>query len=234
MSIPRYRHVYELLRKQILNEEFSEGDLLPSENELCMQHGVTRPTIRHALDALVNDGLIIKHKGKGSIVRRSPNVVGILSITGITSALGKHNLQTDIIVKPHITGWPSSFPFHLSEAEIKAGCISMERVRRVTDKAIFYERTYLPASYFPRFSLRNMQNRSLFEVLRKAYQVEIKGGEQLIRAIPADEKTSEYFHVVPEHPVLYLERKFAINIPNIHIYSLLFCNTEEFALYGTF
>ena len=234
MSIPRYRRVYELLRKQILDESFAEGNLLPSENELCARHGVTRPTIRHALDALVNEGLIVKHKGKGSIVRRSPNVVGILSLSGITSAVGKHNLQTDIIVKPHVTKWQEPFPFRLSEIELKAGCLSMERLRRVSDKTIFYEKTCLPASYFPRFAQRNMHNRSLFEVLRKVYQVEIKGGEQLIRSIPANEQISSFFGVSQGHPVLYLERKFAINIPNVHIYSFLYCNTEEHALYGTF
>jgi len=234
VSTPYYRQVYELLRKQILDEVFAEGDLLPSENELCAKHGVTRPTIRHALDALVNDGLIVKHKGKGSIVRRNPNVVGILSILGITSALGKHNLQTEIIVKPHTTNWPEPFPFHLSDHEIRAGCICMERLRRITDKAIFYERTYLPASYFPRFTQRNMENRSLFEVLRKGYHVEIKGGEQLIRSIPADNQISEYFSVSQGHPVLYLERKFIITIPDVFIYSLLYCNTEEYALYGSF
>ena len=234
MSLPRYRHVYESLRKQILDEEFAEGDLLPSENELCALHGVTRPTIRHALDALVNDGLILKHKGKGSIVRRNPNVVGILSLSGITSAVGKHNLQTEIVVKPHIIGWPEQFPFRLAEIELKASCICMERLRKVADKAIFYERTYLPASYFPRFSQRNMENRSLFEVLRKVYHVEIKGGEQLIRSIPADELIGKYFVVPQGHPVLYLERKFIITIPHVHIYSFLYCNTEEHALYGTF
>ncbi len=234
MSLPHYRRVYELLRKQILDEKFAEGDLLPSENELCAQHGVTRPTIRHALDALVNDGLIVKRKGKGSIVRRRPNAVGILSISGTTTAVGRYNLQTEIIVKPHVTEWPHPFPFHLSDNELKAGCICMERLRRVIDKAVFYEQTYLPASHFPRFTLRNMQNRSLFDVLRKSYHVEIKGGEQLIRSIPADNKISEYFVVSQGHPVLYLERKFIINIPDVHIYSLLYCNTEEYALYGTF
>ncbi|MDR1170979.1 MAG: GntR family transcriptional regulator [Bacteroidales bacterium] len=234
-NIPYYKQIYELLRRQILDEEFTEGDLLPSENELCTRHGVTRPTIRHALDALVNDGLIVKHKGKGSIVRRNPNVVGILSLSGITSALGKHNLQTEIIARPlHMAHWPEPFPFHLSDAEIDAGCICMERLRKVTDKAIFYERTYLPASYFPRFTQRNMENRSLFEVLRKGYHVEIKAGEQLIRSIPADENISRYFKVLQGHPVLYLERKFVITFPDVYIYSLLYCNTEEFALYGTF
>ncbi|MDR1673675.1 MAG: GntR family transcriptional regulator [Bacteroidales bacterium] len=232
--LPHYKRIYELLRRQILDEKFAENDLLPSENELCAQYGVTRPTIRHALEELLNDGLIVKRKGKGSIVHRRTNAVGILSITGITSALGKHNVQTEIVGKLHITAWTHPFPFVLSDSEKEAKCIRIERLRKVETKVAFYEQTYLPARNFPRFSSRNMQNRSLFEVLRKAYHVEIKGGEQIIRSVPADKRLSEYFDIPEGHAVLYLERKFTLNIPDVFIYSLLYCNTDEFALYGTF
>ena len=87
-KIPQYRKLYELLRKHILSGIYEEGSLLPSENELCIAHGLTRPTVRHALDALVNDGLIIKKQGKGSIVRKPPQNIGILSIAGTASAIG--------------------------------------------------------------------------------------------------------------------------------------------------
>jgi GntR family transcriptional regulator/GntR family frlABCD operon transcriptional regulator len=232
--LPHYRRIYEILRRQILDEKFVENDLLPSENVLCAQYGVTRPTIRHALEELLNDGLIIKRKGKGSIVHRHANAVGILSITGITSAFGKHNVQTEIVDKLHIVAWPHPFPFVLSDVEKKSKCIRMERLRRVAEKVVFYEQTYLPANSFPRFSSRNMQNRSLFDVLRKGYHVEIKGGEQIIRSVPADKRLSEHFGIPEGYAVLYLERKFILNIPDVFIYSLLYCNTDEFALYGTF
>jgi GntR family transcriptional regulator/GntR family frlABCD operon transcriptional regulator len=110
----------------------------------------------------------------------------------------------------------------------------MERLRRVADKNVFYERTYLPKAYFPRFEQLNMENRSLFETLRREYHVEIKGGEQLIRSIPADRKISGFFNIAPGCAVLYLERKFIITFPDAHIYSFLYCNTDEYALYGTF
>lgn len=97
-SIPQYRKVYELLRKHILEGVYREGDILPSENELCRLHGITRPTVRHALSKLTNDGLIHKHQGKGSIVHRIPQDIGILSVSGTTSAIGgnclKHRLLT--------------------------------------------------------------------------------------------------------------------------------------------
>ena len=59
-NIPQYRKLYEILRKHIVNGIYNEGDLLPSENELCTIHDMARPTVRHALETLVKDGLIMK------------------------------------------------------------------------------------------------------------------------------------------------------------------------------
>ncbi len=89
VKIPHYRRLYELLRQYIIDGVYKEGDLLPSENELCKLHNLTRPTVRQALDALVRDGFIKKQQGKGSIVNPIPKGIGILSIEGTTSALGK-------------------------------------------------------------------------------------------------------------------------------------------------
>ncbi|HDR67870.1 MAG TPA: GntR family transcriptional regulator, partial [Bacteroidaceae bacterium] len=101
-DIPQYRKLYEQLRKLIEDGVYNKGDLLPSENELCAVHNLTRPTVRNAMDMLVNEGFITRHQGKGSIVQGKPKGIGILSLTGTTSAIGQENLTTRIIVKPYI------------------------------------------------------------------------------------------------------------------------------------
>lgn len=156
-KIPQYRRLYELLRKQIVDGLYKEGDLLPSENELCAVHNLTRPTVRHALDALVNDGFIRKHQGKGSIVHKLPKGIGILSIAGTTSALGVGNLKSDIIVKPRVRSWDAEFMFPLDRNERNAGCIYMERLRYFNARPIFYDINYLPNINLPRFTSRNLE-----------------------------------------------------------------------------
>ncbi len=98
--VPQYRRLYEILRKHIAEGIYKEGDLLPSENELCQIYGMTRPTVRQSLSTLASDGYIRKHQGKGSIVHLIPREIGILSVSGTTSAVGDRNLKTRIIVKP--------------------------------------------------------------------------------------------------------------------------------------
>jgi len=233
-GIPRYRIVYEDLRRQILEGVFKPGDLLPSENDLCRQYNLTRPTVRHALESLKNENLISKHHGKGSIVNKPTQGIGILSISGTTSAVGAFKLKTEILVKPHVAAWPLQFMFPLEEEEQKMGCIHMERLRYVDNKPVFYDINYLPNINLPRFCRLSFENKSLFDILRKKYHIEIKSGEQKIRAVPAGEKIAGYFGIAPEKSILHLERKMVTNRKGFCIYSSIYCNTEEYYLYGTF
>jgi len=118
---PQYRILYEKLRKLIEDGTYQRGDLLPSENELCAAHHLTRPTVRNALDMLVNDGFIVRHQGKGSIVQGQPKGIGILSLSGTTSAIGQENLHTQIIVKPNIRSWEQAFGFEITEKQKRHG-----------------------------------------------------------------------------------------------------------------
>ena len=82
-TIP-YKNLQEILKRQILSGVFKEGDLLPSEYDLTSIHKLHRSTVRKALDELVKDGYILKKKGKGSIVNKKSNSLGLLSIQGFS------------------------------------------------------------------------------------------------------------------------------------------------------
>jgi len=231
---PQYRRLYELLRGLIEEGTYESGNLLPSENELCATHHLTRPTVRKALDMLVNQGFIIRQQGKGSIVQGLPKGIGILSLTGTTSAIGQDILRTKIIVKPHIMGWERAFGFELSERDRSLGCIHMERLRLINDKPVFYDITMIPNLNLPRFTSRTFEDRSLFDILRKHYQIEIKGGEQKIQAITADERILKHFGVKKNHPILRVDRKLDTSRAGFSFFSQIYCNTESYSLIGRF
>ncbi len=233
-QLPQYRKLYELLRKHILSGIYEEGSLLPSENELCAAHNMTRPTVRHALDSLVKDGLILKKQGKGSIVRKPPQNIGILSISGTASAIGVRFLKTDILQKPIIKPWPENFPFELSELEQESACIYMERLRFVDDEPVFYDINHLPNIYLSRITNRSFENKSLFEILRKDYQIEIMGGEQKLKAIKPTVQIRQLLRIKPGQPVLYIERKLITNKENFNIYSTIYFNSEKHSIFGSF
>lgn len=233
-KIPQHKKIYEILRKHILSGVYEEGSLLPSENELCAVHNITRPTVRQALEALVKDGFILKKQGKGSIVRKPPQDIGILSISGTASAIGNQYLQTQILQKPQVKAWPEKFPFELSNVERESGCIYMERLRLVDEQAVFYDINHIPNINLPRFTGRSFENKSLFETLRTHYQIEIKGGEQKLKAIKADQFIAQLLNLPIGEPVLSIERKLITNREGFHIYSTIYFNSAKHSIFGTF
>ena len=195
---------------------------------------MTRPTVRQSLAVLANDGFIIKHQGKGSIVHLLPKEIGILSVSGTTSAVGDRNLKTRIIVKPVLIPWEKNFMFPLSDLEKESGCIYMERLRLLDGVPIFFDISYIANINLPRITSRQFENRSLFKILRDHYDIEIKGGEQRIKAIPASGRISSLLQLKKGEPVLHLERKMETNNPVLFLYSSIFCNTEKYSIFGRF
>jgi GntR family transcriptional regulator/GntR family frlABCD operon transcriptional regulator len=183
---------------------------------------------------LTNEGFIKKRQGLGSVVLNKPKGIGILSITGTTSAVGKENLTTRVTVKPMVMPWPEDFFFELSDIEAESGCIYFERLRMLNNVPFFYDITYLPNINLPRFTSRNLDNYSLFNLLRENYQVEVTGGEQNIKAILPNSEIQAYLEVAPTTPILNLQRKLETNRINFNIYSFLYCDTREHSLFGRF
>lgn len=233
-NIPQYRKIYELLRKHIISGIYEEGSLLPSENELCQLHGLTRPTVRQALDSLVKEGLIVKKQGKGSIVRKPPQNIGILSIEGTASVIGGKYLKTEILQKPVLTGWGNNFPFEITEAERESGCIYLERLRFVDEKPVFYDINHLPNINLPRLTSRSFENKSLFETLRIHYQIQVTGGEQRLKAMRCPDNIARLLKIKKDEPVLYLERKMNTNRDGFHIYSIIWFNSMHHSIFGRF
>ncbi len=232
--IPQHRKLYELLRSHIVEGHYPEGSLLLSENELCTIHEVTRPTVRQALSRLASEGYILKRQGKGSIVRSLPKGIGILSLQGTTSGVGKHNLETRQISKPMASRWPDGFPFDLQQIEMESGCIKLERSRIVDGSPVLYEISYIPNINIPRFGQKNFENKSLFDVMRSDYGIEVTGGQQKIMAQRANDTISLYLGCAIGAPVLKLDRRMDTNRPGFCFYSTIYCNTSDFYLEGTF
>jgi GntR family transcriptional regulator/GntR family frlABCD operon transcriptional regulator len=117
---------------------------------------------------------------------------------------------------------------------MELGAIFLERLRKLEGKPIFYDVNYLPNLNLPRFGTRKFENTSLFDILRQYYDIEVRGGEQKIRAIKADLTIAGYMGVEEGFPILHLERKLTTNKVGFHIYSSVYCNTDINAIYGSF
>ena len=233
-ELPQYKQIYENLRAQIADGVYVPGDLLPSEHKLSIVYGVARLTVRRALSQLVIDDFIIRHQGKGSVVKGTPKGIGILSLISTTSALSSPYLATHIVRKQELRSWNEAFSFPIEKEEEKAGCYYFERMRLLDEEPVFFDITMLPNKDLPRFQHVDLENKSLFDTLRTLYKIVVTGGVQQLFAIRADKRLQEYFKVSAGYPILQLNRKINTNRAGFHIYSQVYSVTQRYGLTGNF
>ncbi|MFT3983935.1 MAG: GntR family transcriptional regulator [Lachnospiraceae bacterium] len=73
---PKYIRLSNLLKEQIVSNIRKGNDTLPTEEKLCKKYGVSRQTVRHALEILIEEDLIERRQGSGTYIKdSSPNSV---------------------------------------------------------------------------------------------------------------------------------------------------------------
>ena len=231
-NIAGYIRVQKDLKKMIIKGVYNQGDMLPSENKLSSEYGLSRMTIRHALSNLEIEGLIYRKKGKGSFVGSKAKSFKLLSRRGFTEVMKGRDIEveTEFILKPFIKGWDDNFYWSLSEKEIEAGCINFQRVRKILNKPVMLEESFMSNLFLPDFCSTPFFNNSLFDTLMINYDIEIAGVSQKFRAVSASQDISERLNIKKGDAVLKIIRKLTTSKPNLNIYSILHFNTDDFTV----
>lgn len=234
--LPQYKKLHTDLNRQILSGVFKEGSLLPSENELSQEYNISRMTVRHALSELVKEGLIKKQAGKGSVVLNARKSLALLSFKGFTEVVGSSEKKpkTVNIKGPFETDWEASFFYPLSETEIAAGLIKIERLRLADEQPVMLEHTFIPNIDLPDFCKNPMLQNSLFTTLRINHNLEILSIEQDVRAIAARPEIGSLLNLEANEPLLHIYRKYHTSRKDFFIYSSLYCNTNNYTIGNTF
>jgi len=88
-----YKQIYETLENEIHNGIYNKTLMLPSEKDLCERFGVERNTVRKALQILVDDGLVVKKPGCGTMLTGSKSARKVQKNNGKSiSQVGRRNI----------------------------------------------------------------------------------------------------------------------------------------------
>jgi len=92
-SLPLHQRITQAITQQIESGQFRPGEMLPPELELARHFGVSRHTMRMGLESLVREGLIERHRGKGTVVRRPPIQQRLVHIYSIAHEMRQRGLE---------------------------------------------------------------------------------------------------------------------------------------------
>ena len=161
-----HRRVEQFIRDRIRSGELKPGDPIPPECRLAEQFRLSRMTVRLALARLVHDGLITRHRGRGSFVAepRLEHSKPFLSFEeemlarGATTGIKLLDMRTE--------------PVEGRAAEnlgLPAGTAVMvlERLRFVNGQVVGYEIRYLPRQIGQALTPDEVHNQPLVPALRR-------------------------------------------------------------------
>ena len=194
-SVPRHLQVQRVLRGRIESGEWGSDHPIPTEMELLAEFGVSRTTIREALGVLTRDGLIARHRRRGSFVQ--PRAEGTPAVTNLI--LG---YQAQIkVVRMETTAAPG----HIAGAlGVERGTLVTRLVRlEIVDGApLAVAVNYMPTTLGQRIRPRDLTRISLLEFLRDRLRVPLGAIHQSIEARLPDLETAGLLGTDLTQPVL--------------------------------
>lgn len=169
-DVPLYVQLKNILKNQILSGALKPGDHLPSENELGQVYKVSRITVRQAINALVQEGLVYRQQGRGTFVaslklrRRLPR---LYSFSEDMLELGLRPSSRVITQRVVEAEEDVAELLHLSGENKKVN--EIVRVRLANGDPILVEHTYIPYFLCPDLVQEDLGQGSLYAVLRDKY-----------------------------------------------------------------
>lgn len=168
MTQAKYQEIEELLLKEIAAGKYSVGELIPKEMDLVAKYQVSRPTVRHALQDLVNQGYLERKKHAGTIVKRNKIAQEFTHVIESYSHEMQHNglrAETKVLFFAKIAA-----PKEIAKAmklENGAEVYKLIRLRYADREPLVLVTTFLPAKILPDFDKIDFGKQSLYQELAK-------------------------------------------------------------------
>lgn len=196
--IPLYFQLERILREDIINGVYKDGDMIPSETQMIKTYNVTRTTVRKAISNLAIDGLLMQVHGKGTFVCLKQMKYNIWNFGGFSSYLSRKNeTQTSKVLKKDII------------TQNGERYLELVRARGVKKElGILYltiDTSQIPLSIFPGIEEYDFSKESLYSTMKQKYNIFPKSASLGLFPIMSDKLTKKIFGCEKDIPLLKAE-----------------------------
>ena len=181
--LPLYLQLKAVIEDRIASGDWLPGTQLPSERELCEQFKISRITVRQAITDLVTEGRLIRTQGRGTFVA-SPRIEQRLSnLTGFTQDMQARGQRPGSKVIQLETAL--ALPNIARALQLKPGdcVVVLKRLRLADGEPVAVETGYFPDAVCHNLINEQLDGRSLYDTLRKSYNIQPTRAEQQLAAI---------------------------------------------------
>lgn len=202
--VPKYYQLKEIVRGMIEKEELREGQLVPSERELCERYGISRMTVRQAVMDLVNEGVLYREQGRGTFVGKKFQQEGA-RLSSFTQDMSDRGMKASSEVLGVEVGEADPDVAGMLGVDPGEKIVRVERVRDADGEPMALERSHLLFEVGEGVIGVDLSTHSLYDELRKT-GLRIAGAKQSYEAVLVNDFESGHLGVPAGSPALLVER----------------------------
>ncbi|MFC6936010.1 GntR family transcriptional regulator [Actinomadura yumaensis] len=204
--LPKYLQLRAILLGMIEQNRLPVDAPVPSERELCRRFGVSRMTVRQAVDQLVAEDRLRRIPGKGTFVAR-PKVQMPKELVSFTEDMRARGLRPGSLDLAARTVEADGRLAALFAADRGVRVHVLERLRLADGEPMAVERSHILASPAPDLLDRRPPNAPLYETLEREYGIVMDAGEQTIDAGPAGEEEARLLEIGAGDAVFFMRQR---------------------------
>lgn len=194
-GVPLHDQLANLIRNQVMSKFLRPDDRLPSERDLCEQYGISRITVRQAISALVQEGLLYSTAGKGTFVCGSALTEELQPLSSFTQDLERRGMRPrSVLISANVIPADDLLAARLGVPR-GAEIVCLNRLRLSDELPIAIQHTHLPHHLCPDLLKFDFSKVSLYEVLRKEYDLRLAHSDTFIEAALADPEEAKLLHM---------------------------------------
>ncbi|MEY3406957.1 MAG: hypothetical protein RL038_18 [Actinomycetota bacterium] len=201
--VPLYFQLSQELERAIRDGEIKPGDQIEAEIELAARLGLSRPTVRQAIQDLVNKGLLVRRRGVGTQVVHS-QMRRAVKLTSLFDDLSEANHQpTTEVLSLTLKRADARLAGELGLEEGDK-VIHLKRLRSMDGQPLAIMRNWIPADFFET-SKQELEETGLYEAMRRQ-GLHVNVANQRIGAAVAGAADARLLEVKTGSPLLVMER----------------------------
>lgn len=204
---PLYVQIKRWMEDEILSGRWPARYKLPAEDDLAQRLGVSRGTLRRAIQELTIAGLLTQIHGKGTFVASTILEQPLAQeLIAFSEHLERRGIpyETKVIMQEIRT--PSPRVAQLLQLPPTASIFELRRIRLVSDEPIAYMENRVPIHFVPGIASLDFSKERLFKVLEDNYDLKLDWGYRTFEAVPAPDHIATYLQIPAGSPLLYVEQ----------------------------
>ena len=204
LPVPLYHQLQAVLKAEIESRKWQPDEQLPNEAKLAERFGVSKITVRQALQELADLGYIRREHGRGTFVERRKFDEGPRELTSFTEEMRRHDLAARSRILSQGVMEADARVAHVLRVEPGAPVFVLKRVRLAGREPMSVQTAHIPGTLVPELEVG--EEASLYELLQTRYHLYAARARETYFAALAEAPAAELLGVTIGAPVFQVER----------------------------